>query len=296
MIAIGWEAERHEARLWFYQLRDRLCAEFEAIEAEQGEVEGGSCEPGRFQRTVWQREAGGMDGGGGEMSILRGRVLEKAGVNVSVVHGEFAPRFAAQISGAAEDPRFWAAGISVVVHPRSPLIPAAHMNTRFIVTTRAWFGGGADLTPYRSGPGSAQENEIDKTVFHDALREACDVHDVEYYPRFSAACDQYFYLPHRDEPRGAGGIFYDHLDSGVWSDDFSFTRRLGEVFLRVFPAIMRRRVVESWSEAQRTAQLIRRGRYVEFNLLHDRGTKFGLETNGNTEAILMSLPPQVSWP
>ena len=284
--AFRLDENKHRAARWFDGLRDRLCAAFEAIE----DAAGGDSPPGRFQRTPWQREGeNGEDGGGGVMALMHGRVLEKVGVNVSTVSGMFSEEFRAKVPGAAEDPRFWASGISLVVHPASPHVPAAHMNTRMIVTTQGWFGGGADMTP-------VFPDDTDTAAFHAALEAACDGHDAGYYPRFKAWCDDYFYLPHRDEPRGVGGIFFDNLDTGDWERDFAFVRDMGEAFLKVYPGLIRRHMGEPWTDDERRAQLVKRGRYVEFNLLYDRGTLFGLKTGGNPEAILMSLPPVVRWP
>ncbi|HLY47508.1 MAG TPA: oxygen-dependent coproporphyrinogen oxidase [Stellaceae bacterium] len=276
---------QHRAARWFEALRDRLCAAFEAVEDDYAGPDAGALQLGRFVRTPWQRAGGG----GGTMALMKGRVFEKVGVNLSTVFGEFAPEFRNEIPGADADPRFWASGISLVAHLRSPLVPAVHMNTRHIVTAKAWFGGGADLTPIYPDEAAADE-------FRAALAAACASYDPDAYGRFKAWCDEYFYLPHRDEPRGAGGIFFDYLDGGDWQRDFAFVQAVGEAFLAVYPGIVRARMNAPWTPEQRRHQLVRRGRYVEFNLLYDRGTRFGLRTGGNVEAILMSLPPEAAWP
>ncbi len=283
----GHALVKEDAVAWFRALQGRLMAAFESIEKE---AEGTAGVAGRFVRTPWIRP---NLAGGGETALMHGRVFEKVGVNVSAVSGRFDAEFQGQIPGAEEDPRFFAAGISLVAHMQSPHVPAAHMNTRLVITTRGWFGGGADLTPMRP---EAPESLADAKIFHAALRAACETHDPEYYPRFKKWCDEYFFLPHRGEPRGAGGIFYDHFFSGDAAADFAFTRDVGLAFLEVYPRIVRARMGRRWSAEERAHQLIRRGRYVEFNLLYDRGTMFGLRTGGNPEAILMSLPPEVRWP
>ncbi len=279
-----WEDRKAKAFDWFTVLRGQICAEFETIDGAE-----------KFERKSWDRageenHSGSKLGGGGEISLMRGgKVFEKVGVNISCVHGAFSEQFAKQIPGGEEsNGQFWAAGISLVAHMQSPLVPAVHMNTRMIVTSKAWFGGGADLTPMF-------ENANDTAQFHGALKECCDRHDPAHYPKFKPWADEYFFLPHRNEPRGIGGIFYDYLEND-WEKDFAFTQDVGKTFASVYPAIVRKRMNEKWTAEQREQQLIKRGRYVEFNLLYDRGTTFGLKTGGNTEAILMSLPPDVKWP
>lgn len=267
---------------WFENLRNQLCEAFELIETDYAKEKG--LTPGQFKRKSWDREGGG----GGTMSIMNGNVFEKVGVNISTVHGEFSEEFRKQIPGAADDPRFFATGVSLVAHMCSPLVPAMHFNTRYIETQDGWFGGGGDLTPMYS-------DDSETTEFHSAFKQACDKHNDTYYPKFKKQCDEYFYLKHRNESRGVGGIFYDYM-KGDFSKDFAFTQDVGRAILGVYPEIVRKKMYKEWSKEQREFQLIKRGRYVEFNLLYDRGTTFGLSTGGNVEAILMSMPPEVKWP
>ncbi len=287
-----WDHRKKQASAWFKDLRNQICNELEVIETElKNDIHNSE----KFKRTPWQRkdtnepnESGSILKGGGEISLLKGSVFEKAGVNISEVYGNFSEEFRAKIPGALEnDGAFWASGISLVIHPCNPHVPAVHMNTRMIVTSKGWFGGGADLTP-------VFPNDKDTADFHNAFKQGCDKHDPAYYPEFKEWCDRYFFLPHRNEMRGIGGIFYDYLE-GDWEADFAFTKDVGQTFLDIYPKLVRRHMNKAFTDKEREAQLIKRGRYVEYNLLYDRGTQFGLKTGGNTDAILMSLPPIVKW-
>jgi coproporphyrinogen III oxidase len=283
------DIRKDKAKSWFETLAVKIIATFEKLEDQAPESYRGK--PGRFARTPWSRQE---CEGGGVMGMMRGRLFEKVGVHVSTVHGVFPPDFARQVKGASKDPRFWASGISLIAHMKNPFVPAVHMNTRMIVTRESWFGGGADLNPTLDA--ARNSGHPDAVAFHARLKVACDGFDAAWYPKYKKWAEEYFWLPHRGEPRGVGGIFYDHHNSGDWEKDFAFTRSVGEAFIDIYPRIVKRRWKKGWTVAEGREQAKWRGRYVEFNLLYDRGTTFGLKTGGNVESILSSMPPVAEWP
>lgn len=289
VFTLPTQEQKDRAARWFMELRNLICAELELIEKEYAEQTNATGPLPTFQFKNWSRNTpDNLPGGGGTMGLIKGRVFEKGGVNISTTFGHFSPEFRTQIPGASDTGVFWATGISLVMHPANPNVPPVHMNTRHIITTRGWFGGGADLNPILPV-------EADTKAFHARLKEACDKHSPDYYEKYSAWCDEYFFNKHRGEPRGVGGIFYDYHDTGDWDADFAFTQDVGKAFLDIYPKLVRKHMVDTFTEQDKLTQSIKRGRYAEFNLVYDRGTKFGLMTGGNTEAILMSLPPEAKW-
>ena len=286
-MTLPTQKEKKEVEEWFRCLRESICQSFENIEKEfQNELI--KKKPGKFERKKWKRFKTSKKGGGGEMSIMKGRIFEKVGINISTVFGSFSKEFRKQIPGCEKNPNFWASGISLVAHLHSPFIAAVHFNTRHIITTKSWFGGGTDITP-------AISDKKNITFFHNALKKTCSNHNKKYYPKFKKWCDEYFFLKHRNEPRGAGGIFFDYLNTNNWENDFNFVKEVGKCFLNTYPEIVKNKVSKKWSMSDREKLLIKRSRYAEFNLLYDRGTKFGLKTGGNVDAILMSMPPETKW-
>jgi coproporphyrinogen III oxidase len=291
-----WPHVQEQATQWFSTLQSQICTSLEQLEEEaKGPFSSEGTAVGRFESTPWKRtDSTGAEGGGGVMRVMRGRMFEKVGVHVSTVYGQFAPEFAGQIQGTKGDPRFWAAGISLIAHPWNPHVPTVHMNTRLVATTKPWFGGGADLTPLLAS--RRHHDDPDAVLFHEAMRKGCAQLSDEEYQKYKEWCDTYFYLPHRREPRGIGGIFFDYRWTGDVKADLALVKSVGEHFNEVYAHIVRRNWEKPWTVQERDAQLIQRGRYVEFNLLYDRGTLFGLKTGGNVDSILSSMPPSVKWP
>ena len=286
-MTLPTQKERKEVEEWFRCLRESICQSFENIEKEfQNELI--KKKPGKFERKKWKRFKTSKKGGGGEMSIMKGRIFEKVGINISTVFGSFSKEFRKQIPGCEKNPNFWASGISLVAHLHSPFIAAVHFNTRHIITTKSWFGGGTDITP-------AIPDKKNVAFFHNSLKKTCSYHNKKYYSKFKKWCDEYFFLKHRNETRGAGGIFFDYLNTNNWQNDFNFIKDIGKCFLKIYPEIVKNKTYKKWTNEDREKLLIKRGRYAEFNLLYDRGTLFGLKTGGNIDAILMSMPPEAKW-